>query len=903
MKNCNNTYKSNFKRISKIPLILLSLFVLCFAVPISLAQSTIDTTIVTSPINTTTTDPFALTQNIFLGYCNAFTIKKYGTLRMTARHCVENDPKGGGSLTNETWDQPVLFKTKNPVQLYKPTKGKAEAKLFRPGSKTVLTVPITIELVGNCFATFKVNDKTTKGQWIQGGDSGNPFVQNGRVIGVSTVVSNEVPQSEGLLGNFAGREGVMAWNKCDVKTRLEEDLPNSILPKTPVTPTPSPTPSPAVPTPAPTPTPSPSPSPTPSPVVPIPDTSSEGQVPDPKPTPAVPNPNTPPPAPTPPVVPPLPKVPPKPVDESNIIFGSCKLSILSGELNQEKKQKFLVGCVQEIIRFVVIISLLIAILHTAAKGLEGMNPQGGFKAGKSKVIENIVIGIFLLTTTWYILPILNNSALNTNFFDLPTVKYPVVEKNDKVFKPEIKTPSTGGFGEVATPPPAPSTGGASTPATPPTTVTIDPMTIVAIQNPGFCHGFEVVGYPKQLITARHCLENGPSSASLDGFQKWDQPMIGATKLAVTLKKPVLGLAEMWVSRAPNGGKGVVGVTLQKEDTRIFKIQVKINVVGVCTADFNVVKAPKEWVQQGDSGAAFVQNGLAVGSLSWGSNNLPELEKGRGRATNGGFVWDQCDKKTTKAPAPIVTTITVPGTGGTGGVTVPPSTPVDGSKIKAAMAGISGSATVTTADGKEITSVTPDKIEQLASNTKYISLLNFLEGVSNWEPERSKVKYMMQVSANCEAERIGLLGGNITVGENLFKKVSGEQNLVLTNFSGYNGGVDGCGRTSPGKGTTPLGSPNSMIKSMIYIDQKVKSKNLKFTDFVGTNKDGVSTLNTIHARPFTVVGKTGTLTGIKALSGYVITKKGQLLWFSFLTRGDKSTNIAKMNTILDAMYDS
>jgi hypothetical protein len=113
-----------------------------------------------------------------------------------------------------------------------------------------------------------------------------------------------------------------------------------------------------------------------------------------------------------------------PVDQSNVIFPACRLSVLStgskGEITKEKKGEFIRGCIQDIIRFVIVISCLGAILKIAASGLSSMDPTNTSKAEPPlKVVSNLVIGLFLLLVGWNLVGILNSSFNNANFLNLP----------------------------------------------------------------------------------------------------------------------------------------------------------------------------------------------------------------------------------------------------------------------------------------------------------------------------------------------------------------------------------------------------------------------------------------------------------------------------------------------------
>jgi hypothetical protein len=136
----------------------------------------------------------------------------------------------------------------------------------------------------------------------------------------------------------------------------------------------------------------------------------------------------------------------QPVDESTVIFAGCRLSVLVKEnatdptkpLTPEQikgtatnivvgqKQKYIQGCIQEIIRFIIVIASLAAILKIAASGVAMLDPTGSKMSSKltsRSTITNLVIGLFLLIVGWNLIPILNQSFNNVDFLNLPGVNY------------------------------------------------------------------------------------------------------------------------------------------------------------------------------------------------------------------------------------------------------------------------------------------------------------------------------------------------------------------------------------------------------------------------------------------------------------------------------------------------
>jgi hypothetical protein len=132
------------------------------------------------------------------------------------------------------------------------------------------------------------------------------------------------------------------------------------------------------------------------------------------------------------------------IDESTVIFASCRLSNLvdkstatpiketkeeaeADKIKQDvRKNDYVKGCIQEIIRFVIVIASLAAILKIAASGLALLDPSGSKVSQKltsRSTITNLVIGLFLLIVGWNMIPILNASFNSVNFLDLPRVNY------------------------------------------------------------------------------------------------------------------------------------------------------------------------------------------------------------------------------------------------------------------------------------------------------------------------------------------------------------------------------------------------------------------------------------------------------------------------------------------------
>ncbi len=128
------------------------------------------------------------------------------------------------------------------------------------------------------------------------------------------------------------------------------------------------------------------------------------------------------------------------VDQSNVIFKGCQLGNLvkkediakpltEQQLNGEKsnidetgRDGYIKNCIQDIIRFIIVIASLAAILKIAASGLAMLDPSGS-KVSQSltsrSTITNLVIGLFLLIVGWNLIPILNASFNNVDFLNIP----------------------------------------------------------------------------------------------------------------------------------------------------------------------------------------------------------------------------------------------------------------------------------------------------------------------------------------------------------------------------------------------------------------------------------------------------------------------------------------------------
>ncbi len=133
----------------------------------------------------------------------------------------------------------------------------------------------------------------------------------------------------------------------------------------------------------------------------------------------------------------------KPVDQSNIIIPGCSLSILESKIgvSVSQKDKFLSGCIQGVLRFIIVISVLAAVLKIAASGLVSMTPMKmGSVENPASVVSNLIVGLFLLLVGWNLVPTLNASFNNQNYLNLPTFTVcPIREGNTCLTYNEKKT--------------------------------------------------------------------------------------------------------------------------------------------------------------------------------------------------------------------------------------------------------------------------------------------------------------------------------------------------------------------------------------------------------------------------------------------------------------------------------
>lgn len=112
------------------------------------------------------------------------------------------------------------------------------------------------------------------------------------------------------------------------------------------------------------------------------------------------------------------------IRDDTVIINQCKLSNLVNNqqmVTEKKKQEFIPNCIQGIIRFVIIMFCLLTILRIAFIGISQLSMNDSAINPIRIEIQNIVIGIALLTFAWNLLPIINASLGNMNFLQLPKI--------------------------------------------------------------------------------------------------------------------------------------------------------------------------------------------------------------------------------------------------------------------------------------------------------------------------------------------------------------------------------------------------------------------------------------------------------------------------------------------------
>ncbi|MGL4757916.1 MAG: hypothetical protein ACRCXZ_01145, partial [Patescibacteria group bacterium] len=117
-----------------------------------------------------------------------------------------------------------------------------------------------------------------------------------------------------------------------------------------------------------------------------------------------------------------------PVVLDNVLIPGCRLNNLVGDSTKNtvtdgSKAQFLKSCIQGGIRLFIIFALIAAVFNLALNGVAQMVPFGGANATSKSItnLRNLVIGLFLVTVGWNLIPILNASFGNSNFLSLPAL--------------------------------------------------------------------------------------------------------------------------------------------------------------------------------------------------------------------------------------------------------------------------------------------------------------------------------------------------------------------------------------------------------------------------------------------------------------------------------------------------
>jgi hypothetical protein len=124
-----------------------------------------------------------------------------------------------------------------------------------------------------------------------------------------------------------------------------------------------------------------------------------------------------------------------------------------------------------------------------------------------------------------------------------------------------------------------------------------------------CHQFTIAGYLGPIM-ARHCkfdnlLTNGAS------IKSYDVPVFAKTGEYTQFPKPKVGAANIQVFRLLNGANQIVSKSIN------------ISNVTNCIANYSLIN-PIDYIEQGDSGAPIIQNGIVIGTQSGIDINQLEL---------------------------------------------------------------------------------------------------------------------------------------------------------------------------------------------------------------------------------------------------------------------------------------
>lgn len=228
-------------------------------------------------------------------------------------------------------------------------------------------------------------------------------------------------------------------------------------------------------------------------------------------------------------------------------------------------------------------------------------------------------------------------------------------------------------------------------------------------------------------------------------------------------------------------------------------------------------------------------------------------------------------------------------------------------IKAAY-GLPGGVSVINAAKETIVDYNAQKSLELASNVKAITALAILmnQDKSTLSTYMLQIHDMLRYSYNLESKVLGkkLVGSP----KDIQKQVNNYLliKLLLSSWSGYNGGINHFGGPQEGFGTTSYGKPYEMALIIRQIEIEGEKKGFKLDQILGSNY-GPGTLH-IHrikdkgGKPIVILGKTGTLHFSKAISGSMTNKRGVLVYFSVIVNASNARSyIWHMNKVLEAIY--
>jgi hypothetical protein len=136
---------------------------------------------------------------------------------------------------------------------------------------------------------------------------------------------------------------------------------------------------------------------------------------------------------------------------------------------------------------------------------------------------------------------------------------------------------------------------------------------------GGCTAFDLNGSPGEFRFARHC-DGDTKVTGIDGPQ-----FVKGNGLGFVLPTPRLGEGEI----------------ITVENKRI--VRVPVNIKGVydgCVAEFDVTRRG-DFIEQGNSGSALVQDGIVTGVVSYISGNIWPSRNGRKSSSMGGVVFNEC----------------------------------------------------------------------------------------------------------------------------------------------------------------------------------------------------------------------------------------------------------------------